>query len=163
VVLAGGSHIGQERLELLVGVPQIHSYVLAGLERAYALLPGQLSDWDRRRQRRTEGAVAHRHHPLYLGRSAARDDLDATFYTVQAVELVAGALNITLLPLNIRYGLRLTGRLRRKSRSTRAAAAPQRTAGTAWPPAPVGPLGIRRPTGHTSSGVKSLQLRRWTR
>jgi len=31
---------------------------------------------------------------------------------VQAVELVAGAINLTLMFLNIRDGLRLTGRLR---------------------------------------------------
>jgi hypothetical protein len=49
---------------------------------------------------------------LYLGLTASADDLGATFYTVQAVELVAGATNITLLILNTRDGLRLTGRLR---------------------------------------------------
>lgn len=53
---------------------------------------------------------------LYLGRTASPDGMDAAFYTVQAVELVAGALNVTLLSLNIRDGLRLTGRLRRKAR-----------------------------------------------
>jgi len=42
----------------------------------------------------------------------ASPDLGATFYTVQAVELAAGATNITLLGLNMRDGLRLTGRLR---------------------------------------------------
>ena len=33
---------------------------------------------------------------LLLGVSASPDDLDASFYAVQAVELVAGAINITL-------------------------------------------------------------------
>ncbi|MCC7462854.1 MAG: hypothetical protein IT480_10385 [Gammaproteobacteria bacterium] len=36
---------------------------------------------------------------------------DSAFYTLQALELVAGALNITLLALNMRDGLRLTGRI----------------------------------------------------
>ncbi len=36
---------------------------------------------------------------------------DGAFYTLQAVELVAGAVNVTLLTLNMRDGLRLTGRL----------------------------------------------------
>ncbi|MCL4748185.1 MAG: hypothetical protein KJZ83_22650 [Burkholderiaceae bacterium] len=36
---------------------------------------------------------------------------DSTFYVLQGVELVAGAINITLLVLNMRDGLRLTGRL----------------------------------------------------
>lgn len=36
---------------------------------------------------------------------------DAAFVALQAVELVAGAVNITLLTLNMRDGLRLSGRL----------------------------------------------------
>lgn len=36
---------------------------------------------------------------------------DGAFYTLQAVELVAGAVNVALLALNMRDGLRLTGRL----------------------------------------------------
>lgn len=36
---------------------------------------------------------------------------DAAFYALQGVELVAGAINITLLTLNMRDGLRLAGRL----------------------------------------------------
>lgn len=36
---------------------------------------------------------------------------DGTFYALQGVELVAGAINITLLALNMRDGLRLAGRL----------------------------------------------------
>lgn len=52
---------------------------------------------------------------LYLGRITSPDDLDATFYTVQGVELLAGAANIMLLALNFRDGLRLTGRLRRRA------------------------------------------------
>ena len=41
-------------------------------------------------------------------RSAAR------FYAVQALEMVAGAVNITLLGLNMRDGLRMKGKLRRR-------------------------------------------------
>lgn len=37
--------------------------------------------------------------------------LDGAFYTLQVVELLAGAINITLLALNMRDGLRLAGRL----------------------------------------------------
>lgn len=36
---------------------------------------------------------------------------DRAFYALQGVELVAGAINITLLVLNMRDGLRLAGRL----------------------------------------------------
>jgi len=38
--------------------------------------------------------------------------LDTLFYAVQALELAAGAVNIALLSLNMRDGLRMTGRLR---------------------------------------------------
>lgn len=47
---------------------------------------------------------------LYLAAAAGRDDLGPAFYAVQAVELAAGALNLTLMGRNIRDGLRLTGR-----------------------------------------------------
>jgi hypothetical protein len=36
---------------------------------------------------------------------------DSVFYGVQAIELIAGAVNFTLLTLNMRDGLRLGGRL----------------------------------------------------
>lgn len=36
---------------------------------------------------------------------------DGAFYALQALELLAGAANITLLTLNLRDGLRLAGRL----------------------------------------------------
>lgn len=43
---------------------------------------------------------------------ASRGEFGAAFVTVQAVELIAGAVNLTLMSLNIRDGFRLTGRLR---------------------------------------------------
>lgn len=39
---------------------------------------------------------------------------DTAFYVLQGVELVAGAINISLLALNMRDGLRLAGRLSSK-------------------------------------------------
>jgi hypothetical protein len=56
---------------------------------------------------------------LYLGLTASVENLNATFYAVQAVELAAGSVNIVLLGLNSRDGLRLTGGLRRKHTSLR--------------------------------------------
>ena len=47
---------------------------------------------------------------LYLGLTATPDDLGTGFYAVQAVELVAGAVNISLMSLNARDGLRITRR-----------------------------------------------------
>ena len=48
---------------------------------------------------------------LYLERLASRGDLGHRFYSVQGVELVAGALNLILIFLNIRDGLRITGKI----------------------------------------------------
>lgn len=41
--------------------------------------------------------------------------LESAFYAVQALELIAGATNLTLLGINIHAGLKLAGRLRRRS------------------------------------------------
>ncbi|TYC64278.1 hypothetical protein FMN50_01120 [Rhodobacterales bacterium] len=46
---------------------------------------------------------------LYLSFKAEAGAFDTGFYTVQAVELIVGALNIVLLGLNMRDGLRLKG------------------------------------------------------
>jgi CDGSH-type Zn-finger protein len=50
---------------------------------------------------------------FFLASLAAKGQFTATFYAVQAVELVAGLVNLTLMGLNIRDGLRLTGRIAR--------------------------------------------------
>lgn len=45
---------------------------------------------------------------------ASAGRFDSAFYALQALELLAGAVNVTLLVLNMRDGLRLAGRLRMK-------------------------------------------------
>jgi hypothetical protein len=57
---------------------------------------------------------------VFLSRKAGAGEIDALFLAVQALELVAGLVNVTLLTLNARDGLRLSGRLRRGSRPARA-------------------------------------------
>ena len=44
---------------------------------------------------------------LFLAAKARAGEFDAGFYAVQAVELAAGALNIALLGLNMRDGMRM--------------------------------------------------------
>jgi hypothetical protein len=53
---------------------------------------------------------------LFLASKARHGEFDTAFYSVQAIELIAGAANIMLLALNMRDGLRMTGRLRRRSK-----------------------------------------------
>lgn len=47
---------------------------------------------------------------LVLAAKAKAGEFDSTFYAVQILELVAGAINITLMGLSMRDGLKLTGR-----------------------------------------------------
>ncbi len=51
---------------------------------------------------------------FYLSFKAQAEVFDTEFYAVQALELMAGAVNISLLGLNMRDGLRLTGKLRHR-------------------------------------------------
>lgn len=56
---------------------------------------------------------------LLLDRWAAAGRFDAAFFAVQAIELIAGALNLWLMSANIRDGLRLCGRLRQPAAAGR--------------------------------------------
>ena len=51
---------------------------------------------------------------LFLAAKAKAGAFDTWFYAVQAIELIVGATNIALLGLNMRDGLRMKGRLRRR-------------------------------------------------
>ncbi len=56
---------------------------------------------------------------IFLAWKANAGAFDGWFYTVQAVELGAGAVNLTMMGLNIRDGLRMTGRIARPVRQAR--------------------------------------------
>lgn len=49
---------------------------------------------------------------FFLAHKAQLGQLDTSFYAVQAVELLAGAVNLTLLGLNMRDGLKLRSKSR---------------------------------------------------
>lgn len=59
---------------------------------------------------------------FFLAGRAAAGQFDAIFFTVQAIELVAGAVNIDLMGLNMRDGLRLTAKQRRGQAARESAA-----------------------------------------
>lgn len=50
---------------------------------------------------------------IFLNRWASAGTFDSTFYLVQCLELLAGAVNLTFMGLNIRDGLRMSGRFRK--------------------------------------------------
>ncbi|RWB52899.1 hypothetical protein [Mesorhizobium sp.] len=58
---------------------------------------------------------------LFLASKAKAGEFDTAFYAVQALELIAGATNITLLGLNMRDGMKLTRRRRKPSSSSQTA------------------------------------------
>lgn len=54
---------------------------------------------------------------FFLSGKAAAADFDTSFYAVQAVELLAGLVNLVLLGLNIRDGIAISARRRRAASS----------------------------------------------
>ena len=54
---------------------------------------------------------------LFLAFKAQHGSFDTAFYAVQAVELLAGAVNLALLGLNMRDGFRMAGRFGRQTRT----------------------------------------------
>jgi len=50
---------------------------------------------------------------IFLNRWAAAGTFDTTFYLVQGLEFLAGAANLALMGLNIRDGLKMSGRFRK--------------------------------------------------
>ncbi len=55
---------------------------------------------------------------IFLDQWASAGSFDSKFYVVQTAELLAGAINLTLMGLNIRDGLRVSGRFRPVNRAT---------------------------------------------
>lgn len=49
---------------------------------------------------------------IFLDQWASAGSFDLRFYVVQGMELIAGAVNLTLMGLNIRDGLRMSGKLK---------------------------------------------------
>lgn len=60
---------------------------------------------------------------FFLAARAGAGDFDLAFYAVQAIELVAGAVNIALMGLNMRDGFSLTRKRRSKASPSRPAIA----------------------------------------
>lgn len=49
---------------------------------------------------------------IFLNRWAAAGVFDTAFYAVQTLELLVGAVNLTLMGMNIRDGMKMSGRFR---------------------------------------------------
>ena len=74
---------------------------------------GRLVDAKKRRMRfvAANGILILLPSAFALASMANAGRFDALFYAVQVLELVAGAVNVALIALNVRDGLRLGGRL----------------------------------------------------
>ncbi|MGP4003257.1 hypothetical protein [Streptomyces sp. 8N706] len=110
-------------IALFVLVPSM--MVAGGTGRS--LVRGRTAPLIRRKQRRMAAAAAIGIAVLVpcavvLQSLAADGDFGTTFTIVQIVELIGGAVNITLLGLNVRDGRLLSGASRRRNQQTSATA-----------------------------------------
>lgn len=64
----------------------------------------------------TNGILVLLPSAIFLDQWAAAGSFDTKFYIVQGLELAVGAINLTLMSMNMRDGLKLTGRLRAKTK-----------------------------------------------
>jgi hypothetical protein len=120
-----GSHDAVARLKGLIVMPGLFILVpaIAAAGASGFMLSrsrgGHLLDAKKRRMRiiGANGLLVLLPCALVLDRWAAVGAFDAGFYAVQAIELLAGAVNLVLMGMNIRDGLRMSGRLRRGARA----------------------------------------------
>lgn len=115
-----GSHAGIARVKQLIVAPGLWLLVPAialtgasgfGLARGRR---GRLVALKRKRMPfiAANGILVLVPSALVLHVWAAHGRFDAAFFALQGVELIAGAANLALMGLNVRDGLRLSGRLR---------------------------------------------------
>jgi len=88
----------------------------------FRMSTGRKDPWVTKKKRRmpfiaANGIVILIPAALFLSALASRGEFGTAFYAVQAVELVAGAVNLILMGLNIRDGLYASGRLRGQRRA----------------------------------------------
>jgi hypothetical protein len=120
VVEATGAHTAVARVKGLIVVPGLFVLVpaiaLTG-STGFVLSRGWQAPLVARKKRRMRliagnGLLILVPAAIVLDQWAGAGAFDARFYVAQAVELVAGGTNLTLMGLNMRDGLRLRGRLR---------------------------------------------------
>lgn len=92
----------------------VPALALAGASGAW-LMRGWSHELGTRKQRRmpfiaANGVFVLVPSALYLASLASRGAFDRSFFVVQGIELVAGAVNLVLMGLNMRDGLRLARR-----------------------------------------------------
>lgn len=102
---------------LFVLIPAIAATGASG----FALAKSRKSHWIERKKKRmpfiaSNGLLVLVPAAIILDQWASAGLLDMRFYVVQGIELAAGAVNLTLMGLNIRDGLTTTGRVVSKSK-----------------------------------------------
>lgn len=104
----------------LVLAPALAATALSGIRVAGRSLNPQIANKRRRMPIiAANGLLILMPAAFYLARLASLGDLGAWFYGVQAIELVAGSINLSLMSLNICDGLLLTQRLKASARAAR--------------------------------------------
>jgi hypothetical protein len=114
-----GSHAAVAQLKSLIVTPGlwilIPAVAAAGGSGMFVSRPrkGRLVDTKKKRMPfiAANGLLVLVPCAIVLNRWATAGSFDTIFYLVQAIELIAGAINLTLMGLNMRDGLRMAGRL----------------------------------------------------
>lgn len=115
-----GSHAGVAQLKSLIVSPGlwilIPAIAMAGGSGMYMgkTRRGRLVDSKKKRMPfiAANGMLVLVPCAVVLNRWAAAGSFDTAFYVVQAIELIAGPINLALMGMNVRDGLRMAGRLR---------------------------------------------------
>ena len=115
-----GSHAAVAQLKSLIVTPGlwilIPSIAMAGGSGVFMgkTRPGRLVDTKKNRMPfiAANGLLVLVPCAVVLNRLATAGNFDSTFYVVQAIELIAGPINLALMGMNVRDGLRMAGRLR---------------------------------------------------
>lgn len=115
-----GSHTAVAQLKSLIVSPGlwilIPSIAMAGGSGMFMgkTRSGRLVDSKKRRMPfiATNGLLVLVPCAIMLNRWATAGNFDTAFYVVQAIELIAGLINLALMGMNVRDGLRMAGRLR---------------------------------------------------
>ncbi len=118
-----GSHESVVFVKSLIVVPGIFvlvpAIVATGISGVFLYKHRQDKIVDKKKKRMlyiaTNGLLVLVPCAIFLNYSASSGDFDNVFYTVQGVELLAGMINLTLMGLNVRDGLNMSGRIRNAS------------------------------------------------
>jgi hypothetical protein len=116
-VFLGHAAVAAVKHVIVYGLFLLVAFMAATGGSGFALSKTRKKGWllDQKKKRMaiigTNGLLVMIPAAIFLNGKAAADEFDALFYAVQAVELIFGIVQITLMSMNFRDGLKLAGKL----------------------------------------------------